>query len=376
MDSSRRVCAASHGHRERSRGQAAVEFALILPVFMLLLLLAVDFGRLFFTYIQLNNTAREGAAYAAFNPTTSNGTLTTIALREANVQAQRGEGAVTATAECVDSSGTALACSSALGGSGAGNRVTVTVGETFTFLTPLIGNVWPGGLRVGASATAAVVAWAAGGGTPPATCTTLPPTPSFTWQSPDPVNRPNLISVDAGASTSPASPCHVVGYNWDFGGTSTDPSGDALREGIVQDYEYAGGGTYTVTLTVQNAAGETSTTRTITVGSTTCNPPTASVTVSPALVIDKNGKTNWNAANPGGQGATQFTFSGSLSAFMTDPACHPVWSWDLGDGTTSAAISVVHGYAHSWSGKTVQVTLKVTNDAGSNTSLPFDIPLQ
>ena len=135
MDSSRRVCAASHGHRERSRGQAAVEFALILPVFMLLLLLAVDFGRLFFTYIQLNNTAREGAAYAAFNPTTSNGTLTTIALREANVQAQRGEGAVTATAECVDSSGTALACSSALGGSGAGNRVTVTVGETFTFLS-------------------------------------------------------------------------------------------------------------------------------------------------------------------------------------------------------------------------------------------------
>ena len=51
-----------------SRGQAVVEFALILPVFLLLLLIAVDFGRLFFTYIQLNNTAREGAAYAAAQP--------------------------------------------------------------------------------------------------------------------------------------------------------------------------------------------------------------------------------------------------------------------------------------------------------------------
>ncbi len=106
------------GSRPKTAGQALTEFALIVPDLMLLLLLAVDFGRLFFTYIQLNNTAREGAGYAAVNPTTDDTTLTAVALREANVQAQRGESAVAATASCVDSSGTPLACSVLLAAAG------------------------------------------------------------------------------------------------------------------------------------------------------------------------------------------------------------------------------------------------------------------
>ena len=55
-------------------GQAVVEFAIILPIFILLMLMAVDFGRFFFTYVQLNNSAREAVAYAAFNPTTDSAT--------------------------------------------------------------------------------------------------------------------------------------------------------------------------------------------------------------------------------------------------------------------------------------------------------------
>jgi Flp pilus assembly protein TadG len=382
MDASPHTGTSSPGRPKRSRGQAVVEFALILPVFLLLLLLAIDFGRLFFTYIQLNNTAREGAAYAAANPTTDNATLTTAALRESNVQAQRGESAVAATAACVDSLGNALVCSSALGGSGAGNRVTVSVGERFTFFTPLIGSFWPGGLRVGTSATAAVVDYAAGGGTPPATCSTTPPTPSFTWQSPDPVNHPFLISVDAHTSPSLASPCQNVGYNWDFGGASADPSSDYLREGVTQDYEYATAGTYIVTLVVSNAAGDSpSTTQTITLGTTTCNAPVASFTVSPAAIVDKHGNiTNWSATDKHGNLGTSFNFDGSTnSSFMSDPACHPVWSWDLGDLTTPApSTSAVlnHIYSHAYTGATVHVILKVTNDAGSNTSPSFDIPLQ
>ena len=71
-----------HTDRRRGRrGQGLVEFALIVPVFLFFLLLTVDFGRLLFTYIQLSNTAREAAAYAGFNPTTDDATLTTIALR-------------------------------------------------------------------------------------------------------------------------------------------------------------------------------------------------------------------------------------------------------------------------------------------------------
>src|SRR4051794_18751060 len=53
----------------RRRGQSVVEFALILPAFLLLMLIAVDFGRIFFTSIQLNNAVREAANYGATKPT-------------------------------------------------------------------------------------------------------------------------------------------------------------------------------------------------------------------------------------------------------------------------------------------------------------------
>ena len=55
--------------RAVSRGQAMVEMAIILPVLVLLLLLAVDFGRVFFGWVALNNVTRIGANEAARMPT-------------------------------------------------------------------------------------------------------------------------------------------------------------------------------------------------------------------------------------------------------------------------------------------------------------------
>jgi Flp pilus assembly protein TadG len=50
--------------RKRSRAQAMVEFALVAPIFFLLLFGIIDFGRYVY-YVQiLNNAAREGARYA------------------------------------------------------------------------------------------------------------------------------------------------------------------------------------------------------------------------------------------------------------------------------------------------------------------------
>ena len=50
----------------KDHGQALVEFALVAPmILVLLLLLAVDFGRLFFSYVSVNNAAREDAYQAA-----------------------------------------------------------------------------------------------------------------------------------------------------------------------------------------------------------------------------------------------------------------------------------------------------------------------
>jgi Flp pilus assembly protein TadG len=54
-----------HGHtRLPSRAQALVEFALVAPIFFLILFSIIDFGRYVY-YVQiLNNAAREGARYA------------------------------------------------------------------------------------------------------------------------------------------------------------------------------------------------------------------------------------------------------------------------------------------------------------------------
>ena len=47
-----------------SRGQAMVEFALVAPVFFLLLFSIIEGGRFVFYYQLLNNATREGARYA------------------------------------------------------------------------------------------------------------------------------------------------------------------------------------------------------------------------------------------------------------------------------------------------------------------------
>ena len=59
----------SHSNEPASRGQAMAEFALILPLLMLVLLFAVDFGRVFFGWVGLQNVARIGASYASLYPT-------------------------------------------------------------------------------------------------------------------------------------------------------------------------------------------------------------------------------------------------------------------------------------------------------------------
>ncbi|MGE5597401.1 MAG: TadE/TadG family type IV pilus assembly protein [Hyphomicrobiales bacterium] len=51
--------------RETEAGQSLVEFAMILPVFLLLLFALVDFGRGFYTWLVVTNAAREGARAAA-----------------------------------------------------------------------------------------------------------------------------------------------------------------------------------------------------------------------------------------------------------------------------------------------------------------------
>ena len=57
--------------RGRRRGQALVEFALVLPVLLVILLGTVDAGRLIFAYNSVSNAAREGGRTAIVNQTPS-----------------------------------------------------------------------------------------------------------------------------------------------------------------------------------------------------------------------------------------------------------------------------------------------------------------
>jgi Flp pilus assembly protein TadG len=51
------------------RGQDAVEFALIIPILFLIVIVVLDFGRISYYNAVLHNAAREGARYGSIDPT-------------------------------------------------------------------------------------------------------------------------------------------------------------------------------------------------------------------------------------------------------------------------------------------------------------------
>jgi Flp pilus assembly protein TadG len=53
---------------KNSPGQSLVEFAVVLPVLLLLVMGVIDFGRVYFAYVSVTNGARNGAEYASQSP--------------------------------------------------------------------------------------------------------------------------------------------------------------------------------------------------------------------------------------------------------------------------------------------------------------------
>jgi hypothetical protein len=53
--------------QQREEGQAAFEFMLILPTFILFFVMVVDFGILMYEHVSVANAAREAARYGAVN---------------------------------------------------------------------------------------------------------------------------------------------------------------------------------------------------------------------------------------------------------------------------------------------------------------------
>lgn len=122
----------SRRRRTDSRGAAVIEFALILPLLMIMLAGILDYGQIYFTRLTMTNAAREGARVG-------------VTLPEANAQA-----AAVAAASSYLASAHVNAVVTATVPSQANPAVTVTV--TIDPLRPLIGLIpTPGRLSVSAS---------------------------------------------------------------------------------------------------------------------------------------------------------------------------------------------------------------------------------
>ncbi len=126
--------------RRRERGQSLVEFALILPILMALLLLTIDVGRLFYAYVGVTNASREGAAYAIAN-VAAQGLAVADPIIATRAQQEGGATTYTVTSTC------APLPSCVANGT---NTVKVSVSTTFNFLFPiLLSNMQLGGASTG-----------------------------------------------------------------------------------------------------------------------------------------------------------------------------------------------------------------------------------
>ena len=143
------------GLRRRSpHGQSLVEFAIILPVFILVIGGALDLGRLFFAYVSTENAAKEGAMYGATNPrcdAPKRECTDPNTVRWHVVNELTGIGSVTHTAECLRGTA-AIAVESCQ----EGDTYRVTVTHTFSLLTPILTPILGGTLDLQSAASATV----------------------------------------------------------------------------------------------------------------------------------------------------------------------------------------------------------------------------
>ena len=109
------------------------EFALVLPLFVLLLVGIIDGGRMVFTSNHLAEAAREGARWGSVQGRSA--TDTTRDTIEAETEARiNGVGGVTVTATCERGGATVTPCHT-------GDILVVAVDADFEFVTPFIGQL-------------------------------------------------------------------------------------------------------------------------------------------------------------------------------------------------------------------------------------------
>ncbi|MBI3750511.1 MAG: PKD domain-containing protein [Chloroflexi bacterium] len=240
-------------------GQSLVEFALVLPVLLLLTLIAVDFGRVYLGWINLQNMARIGANFAANHPTAWLTPNDTDAITQYQHQMASDAAATNCTLNPVTPPSPTFSDADGDGiTTGIGDHATVRLTCSFRVITPIISNIVGGAVSVSASAVFPVksgITGSSSGGGP--SC--LPPSPAINANpqsgfAPLTVNFTDASGGGAGDA-----------WAWDFGDLTTSNLRDP------GNHVYNTVGTYVVTLSITNACGTFTTNpgTTITVGAAT-----------------------------------------------------------------------------------------------------------
>jgi Flp pilus assembly protein TadG len=131
--------------RRRSTGQALAEFALVLPIFAIVLFGIIDFGRYIYTSNALGNGTREGAraASVSIRPSPICDGLTRFACAEAVVESRSWgvpDGVIDPTVTCWRGNGidSTLVQVTVSGQCTTGDFLRVYAETDFTLVTPLI----------------------------------------------------------------------------------------------------------------------------------------------------------------------------------------------------------------------------------------------
>jgi PKD repeat protein len=314
--------------RRQSLGQSLVEFALILPVILLLTLMAIDFGRVYLGWVNLQNMARVASNYAANHPTA-------WALDDATLKAEY-QSQIRADAKASN-------CSLPLVGgvetapdpvftpdTNIGGQAEVRLSCTFRILTPVIGNlVGSGGnLTVSAAAIFPIKSgqFATGGGGSPTA-----PVANFT-------GSPTTITDGSSVAFTDTSTGAPDTWAWDFGDGGTATVQNPVHPYTLTDPLVAQ--TFTVSLTASNSVGSDTRTR------------TAYITVNP---IPPGADFTWSPSS--GDRPLTVVFTDTSSGSPT------AWSWNFGDGVNTTTQNPSHTYSTAG---TYSVTLTVTGPSGTS----------
>src|SRR4051794_32379315 len=208
--------------RDRSRGQSLVEFALTLPVILLLTLIALDFGRVYLGYINLQNMARIASNYAANNPDAWGATPN--ATDQARYKNQILADAAATNCQLPQSGGTSVVPAPTFEDRNAdgssttlGDSVQVRLSCTFTVITPGISAILGGSVAVSASADFPVKSGlssvAAGGGGP---VYGSAPTAAFTANGTVAPSTVTVVGPSADVEFRDTSGGSPSAWSWDF----------------------------------------------------------------------------------------------------------------------------------------------------------------